>query len=676
MATHFVSSSSDTFEYIKLTKNSFINSQVLEVLKPNVEVTVLEEYLGNVCEYHYVSSSAQAGYVLSKYIFPLENTPNSSPYVCYNTSPIPSYIPPEWHLLTENEPYIDSSTQEYCVCIANNSFSFNDVDEKEIVRRGVDALCRYYNKPRDEASLDKYMEYYIFAKIKDFYVPYRPLIRTKYLVSVSRKYFDAIEDAVEVQPVLSSCKTDTLIEIDLKEIEQKFKSLASILGLYNTDVVLTNSTLVYSTSEVYGGLQNDFVNEINFSEKKKNVENFKKRLDNLLSLNEIDPNPPVTMLDEVYIQFAINGECNKLCDIAVKINGICKKLRKGIDAFLKSEPVMDETTVNFVKYIHNINQIDKCKVPWYDFAERYVYPSVVVLAPVVENDIPSYELFKNLYNQFLSFQAKTKEATAKTYEQIYQEQVEILGFQTTQYFTVGPSPFLRLLFQADNNLDPTNLQAMFDRLNLVVSESPLSTKNNYAIKQNGEYISVSGEGETWTIGSPSTVDITTYKIDTENPSVTIDGLSYTLYKSSKADQANKRINDGRDFVRKQLDQIYKVINEIGICKLTDIAFGCLLSLARSIQLDVDKTLTLSVIKNYKYNKIINEIIPYLPAEQQQFLYEQLLLDLGCVNRDSLLYTLKNYLSSSEYTTLNLDNASYEDVVREVSKRMVIQVVSE
>jgi hypothetical protein len=83
-----------------------------------------------------------------------------------------------------------------------------------------------------------------------------------------------------------------------------------------------------------------------------------------------------------------------------------------------------------------------------------------------------------------------------------------------------------------------------------------------------------------------------------------------------------------------------------------------------------------VIKNYKYNKIINEIIPYLPSEQQQFLYEQLLLDLGCVNRDSLLYTLKNYLSSSEYTTLNLDNASYEDVVREVSKRMVIQVVSE
>jgi hypothetical protein len=53
------------------------------------------------------------------------------------------------------------------------------------------------------------------------------------------------------------------------------------------------------------------------------------------------------------------------------IDNICKKLRKGIDAFLKSEPVMDETTVNFVKYIHNINQIDKCKVPWYDFAERY-----------------------------------------------------------------------------------------------------------------------------------------------------------------------------------------------------------------------------------------------------------------------------------------------------------------
>ena len=677
MATHYVSSS-NPFEFIKLTKNFTSTSQVLEILPSNSQITLLDEYVGLDCSYNYVSSSTQVGFVKSSYVFPLSGTAPSAPYVCYNTIPNFAYVKPEWQLLTEDQPYIDELTNEYCICITSDSLTLN-ADESLVLRRGVESLCKYYNKPHDDVSLDTYLSYYIFAKINDYYVPFRPLMRTKYLVCVARKYFDAIEeDKRQTTTPLNGdlSKVDTLLEIDLKEAAQKFNSLGSILGLYNTDVVVSNTTLVYSYSGGQSGIQNDLVNEINFLEKKENIQNFKQKLDDLLSLNEINPNPSVTMIDEIYIQFAIDGECNKLYDVAVKINGECKKLRVGIESFLRSESVMDNTTINFVKYIHNINQIDKCKVPWYDFAEQYVYPPVIVKAPADIADQPSYELFRKLFNLFLSFQAKNAVNPAKTYQQIYDEQAELLTTQLTQYFTLGASPFIRLLYQADNSVDPTNLDKTMRSLESSISQSPLSTQDSFAVKnEDGIYITAIGSGENWTLGEPSNIDVTTYKIDTENPSVTINGINYTLYKSSKADQAVKKVNDGGDFIRTQLNRIYNFVNKIGICKLTDLALGCLLSLARSIGIDVDTTLTLSVMKNYKYDKIINDIIPYLPPEQQQFLYEQLLLELGCINSDSLLYTLKNYLSSSEYTTLNLDNASYEDIVKEVSKRMVIQVVS-
>jgi hypothetical protein len=93
-------------------------------------------------------------------------------------------------------------------------------------------------------------------------------------------------------------------------------------------------------------------------------------------------------------------------------------------------------------------------------------------------------------------------------------------------------------------------------------------------------------------------------------------------------------------------------------------------LANVPEVNIDTTLTFGVLKNYKYDELMYEILPYLPNEQQQFVYEQMLLNLSCVNKSALLYVLKTNLSQEEYTSLNLENASYEDIVKETSKRMV------
>ena len=77
-------------------------------------------------------------------------------------------------------------------------------------------------------------------------------------------------------------------------------------------------------------------------------------------------------LNKSYVEFAINDKCNKIYDVAVNQNNICTKLRVGINTFLRSLPVDDSTVVAFIKNIHQINKIEKCKLehPYTEITEK------------------------------------------------------------------------------------------------------------------------------------------------------------------------------------------------------------------------------------------------------------------------------------------------------------------
>lgn len=678
MASHYVSASSDTI-VVKLYKNTNTISQVIEILPQNSQIIVLDEYIGRNCEYHFVSSSTNSGYLLNQYIYPLSGTAESAPYVC-GVQPNPAYVEPTWYY--ESEPFINDKTNEYCVCVTSDFLTPSEVDENEILKKGIKSLLRYYNKlgSYDDTIIEKYLNYYIFAKIKENYVPFRPLMRVKYLVAIPVKYFDAIEDdkmATSIAPLERDYSdVDFVLKIDLKESRKKFNSLSSLLRLYGADLFSSNSTLVFNTSTLFGNediIQNPAVDEMDFAGKADNVDDFSNKLENLITLNGYDYSPAFNMIDDVNIQFAINSECNIIYDVSIEVNGQCRKLRKGIESFLKSEPVTDPTTINFVKKIHNINKIDKCKVPWYNFAEQYVYPPVDVQAQVIDEDAPSYEQFKKLFDLFVSFQNRTSQQPVKTLQQLYEEEVE-KSTQDLNYLVVS-TPLMRFLFQGDNELDPTNLDKVFKKIEKSVSGQN-ANKDVYAIKQNGEFTEVNIS--TKQKGDISIVDKSTFRLYTEEPRIVFDGVEYTIYFSSKTSQDALEAKQAGDAMLNRLRELQDFLNKIGICKLVDLAWGCLTALLRTLGVNIEQSIEIAVLKNFKYDQIINDIIPYLPAEQQQFLYEQLLLELGCINKSALLNLLKNYLSSEQISISNIDSsgATYEDVVSTVASKMVITTVSE
>jgi hypothetical protein len=108
MATHFVNSQSS----VNLYKDISLNSQILFVLSPLTEFTVLEEYLGINCSFHKIKYQETDCYIELQYVSRLSTTPESAPFVCVQNLSNNSYVEPSWYNLSESEPYFNSNTKE------------------------------------------------------------------------------------------------------------------------------------------------------------------------------------------------------------------------------------------------------------------------------------------------------------------------------------------------------------------------------------------------------------------------------------------------------------------------------------------------------------------------------------------------------------------------------------
>jgi hypothetical protein len=685
MASHYVSSSISPT--IALYGNKSTTSRIIETLTSSAEIVVLKENEGQNCEFHFVSSSTNQGYILKEFIYRLPDTPESAPFVCYVGTENTSYVPPEWYLLAEDRPYIDQATLEYCTCVTYNSLSLRGISEQEIIKQGIKQLCKFYNKAYSDDAIETYMSYYLFARIADTYIPFRKFMRVKYLVSIPRKYFDALPDALENQLIAplqrDLTKANFILKINLKEKTNLFKNLINLLSLYQTDIFFSNSTLVFNQETIIGEdelLQNSIVKKVDFKQKRQNVINFEQRLDELLSLNGFPISLDNNDLANIEIHLLLNEDCNILYDVAVSRNGSCLKLRKGIEFFLKTEPVSDPTTINFVRNIYAINSIQKCKVPWYEFTEIYFYPSISVLQPVEDSNLTSKEVFDNLYSFFQSQRELAKNRPILTLEETIELTKTINEFRNPKNFLNTTIPFYTLIDQGSTT-SPRDLEKTLEDLDKSIDESPLAKEDIYLVNMVGPIVSdingyyyVSKIGNIWRLGKQYLGNTEIIKLDTENTRVEIIVEGYpkeihTLFKVNKADYAKSQIDKGILF------KVYEFLNKIGFCKLTNVGLGCLMSLARTIlsPIEIKTILEITELTNFDYEKMINDIIPYLPKEQQQLVYEQLLIEIGCLNEDALRYILKMNLTLDEYRSLELQSASYDQIVKEVAKKMSMSV---
>jgi len=684
--THQLSSSTN----LSLYGSPSTSSPVLGTVGSGSQVELLEEQAGLICSFIKVQTDVGVGYLenTSLTYSPIEAKYQTAPSICPTTKTNFSYIEPEWFTLTDEQPYLNEKTLEYCVCITANNYSINRINDSSILEAGIKAIFKFYNKPYNQETLDTYKNYYLFASIKDYYLSYRPFQRSKYLISIPIKYLDAIDDNQAIARDISDA--NYVFKISIKDVDKYFTNLKNTLLIYRDNIFFANTTVKIKNPLLEGldfiSAENSLKNDLDMQQKIDSVDDFKLQLDNLLNLNGfetiIDKNDP----RQIVIQFAINNECNKIYDVSVDINGNCRKLYRGFDAFLNKESVSDPTTVNFVKNIERIYFVEVCKVPWYEFIETYVYPETEILEPTQEPNETNYEVFLRAYKAYVAFNKINAVNPLKTAEQIIEEQSKLLDFQSQLLVDKTFNLFYNTsIYQGDNFFNPINLQKTLTTFRRIANDVGIETSSPYyfAIQPQGDsgpYVYVEPplgndllqDGWTVTDKQPNFQD-PIYERYSVTPFIYVEingeKKGYTLKRGKESSKSkNKTFNE-------IMTKIYKDINKVGICKITDFAFECLQFSLRSLlanvpEVNIDTTLTFGVLKNYKYDELMYEILPYLPNEQQQFVYEEMLLNLSCVNKSALLYVLKTNLSQEEYTSLNLENASYEDIVKETSKRMV------
>lgn len=713
MASHFVSSSIGlTTAYMA---PSSLSQQTFSL--PNNEmVQVLSEFLGTDCSFANVSSSFGNGYVEIEYLKRLPLTPESAPFVCSNQLPNLNYEEPEWFTLPNGEVYFNEKTLKYSIAIITSYFNFANSQElqTEIIDKGIRGLLSYYDKQNDEQTIEKLKNYFIFAEVADTYVPYRRMARIRGLLTVDKKYFDAVpisQTSQDTTPLGNDSENaNFILRIPFSELDSLFKTLYNTLKIYNTDIYFSNSkvgiTLYPTNVEAFNTAQ-PILDDLSLSEKADDVNLFLDKVKILLDRNNVPFLNDANDRSKSVIEFAINDECNKIYDVAINQQGNCKKLRIGIDRFLRSSPINDPTIVALVKNIYRISKIEKCKVPWVDFVETYIYPKVIIWGVSLNDVVQNFEKNRNQYAKdiiqiFTSIQEEGQYYPAKTFEESVEEDKKLALIKAkTAAFSLLPNTILqRDLYVGDNLVSRQSLDTFFSSLinsidsgpqnfnffdeNIIIMPiSELDADGNFvrrlkAVKKVEDYY-VKDDS------NPTNYQRNEVKLSTPSDpnkkfrSTIPDGEGGTITTDSLLPLYNPiaQQSKGVRTLQEQINKVYDLLNRFGICKMVDYSLGCVLSLAKDlIDLNqINATITIGVINTLDSDEISTNVIPFLPQEQQQLVYKELLERTACLNLNQILFILKRILPTETYESYGFDTDEFSSVPIEEKMIKINEAVS-
>ena len=223
MATHYLFNSSNE---IPVYLQPFESCDLVGVYQNNTAITVLEEYVGEDCSFHYVQLSEQdKGFVSETYVNKYDNTKPFAPYICPNLKPNYSYRVPDWTRLTESQPFFNEIDLKYYIVVRvchetlGNINKFNKI-KNDAVCKAVTNLFSIYGKDSSKEQVEKYLNYYSFADFEDYYLPARPSAKIRCLVSLPKKYLDAVPN---VDDDISVPQIDSTFTLKLSDLDKKIK---------------------------------------------------------------------------------------------------------------------------------------------------------------------------------------------------------------------------------------------------------------------------------------------------------------------------------------------------------------------------------------------------------------------------------------------------------------------
>ena len=614
MATHYLfTTSNETPIYLQ----PFESCDLLGVYENNTPITVLEEFVGEDCTFHYVQlNNQEKGFVSIQNVSKYENTKSFAPYICPNLKPNYAYRIPDWTNLTEAEPFFNEIDLKYYIVVRvcyetlGNINKFNKI-KNDAVCKAVTRLFTIYGKNSSKEEVEKYLNYYSFADFTDYYLPARPNAKIRCLVSLPKKYLDAVPNYEDSTPIP---QIDSTFTIRLSELDKKIKYAASLIKSYAFEATINSVSFTYSlTVSDYSTKTNSFdfndtfMNNIkngiilDLYNKGKELERIPNILKNYLKDNNFEFGNSKTY---DFFEFAINDKCNKIYDVSYNKQGTCNKLIKFKNIYLNSTILSDSTIVNFLKNLDALYQIERCNVSLNDFTLRHVYPKIKTNF----STIPLSELGKNINT------------------------IEAVNF-INSFFTQ---------FETEYNRFITVSKKEYEQSHIKLKEAARS------YKEFPKLLYVSTAATEFDYG-----DINESKNELKDLSPT------EIHHDVPEEDLGNDVVATKLETSNSLNKVYSVLQAAGgLCKLTNLGFSCLASLLDIFSLN--PTITLSTLKTYNLNELKQEILPNIDTQQQTYILDNVITQ-NCITKEKMLYLLKSNLDEEQYSSMLLENKSFNEV---------------
>jgi len=364
MATHYIVSSSNTLYvtdtyYFSNPSNSDIN------------VTVLDEGVGTNCKYHLVTIEdaslsqhyKKEYYVLTSSIMPLSGTSGSAPRICVSESQFENtFEMPDWTRLI-NIPFLNKKNQRFYITVTSKYKNLNDFErmKSDAIKDGVSKILQYHYKNSSEEIINQYLSYYKFADFEDYYIPYQPSLRIKCLISLPKKYLNAIE-----QKEIDLTDGNLVFNIKLLGLQKKIDKTVNLLKQYHKDMIY------YKVRSADINLKRDYEGLLSF------LDSLKK----YLAINNI-----IFHKDKGMFEFSVDN-CFNLINASYYNQMSCKYIKIGLSQMINEAPLNNSSLINFLYNLDIISKIEYCNLSWIDFINEYYFPKQNI--PQLKNPLDKY----------------------------------------------------------------------------------------------------------------------------------------------------------------------------------------------------------------------------------------------------------------------------------------------
>lgn len=394
MATHFLSSSTGQSSLYK----NLINIDSIIPKKPDVQainnttINIIDEFSRNNCTFHKVSlsNSTTEYFVEIGNVFPLPNTQPFADYKCDNLKSNSTYtFLSDWYSIDENVVIFDEKELKYKLVLLTPYLSLNDFDQQEYANTfGIRAVLDYYNIFYTDELLEKLKNSYKFCVVEDYNVPYTPKKRIKLLVSIKKKYINAL---IQQQKIETFLTTDKVVYFDTYKLNDILSYVHVMFTRYQKDIYLANAKIA----------------RLDLHEESKKIIEFFNKLKNFLYENNIS----LFETKQERIELVLDS-CNKIKYIAYRNNGSCFKPKIGLNIFLQDSVINNSRTINFVEKLQEIYNIEFCSYTWDKFVNKYVFPKPKVEISNRQKDSTQLDeivkMYNNIINTYNAFSIKSE----------------------------------------------------------------------------------------------------------------------------------------------------------------------------------------------------------------------------------------------------------------------------